>query len=150
MKWFAGVTTIEEAKKRYRELAMKHHPDLEGGDLQNMTEINLEYEKVMKGQFDEKQSTTKSYMDVVSEIIKHNVNVENIGSWLWVSGSHTFSIKSELKTLGFQWSSGRKMWFWAEGVTKKKRIASNVATDVLRQVYGSKIIKTESDATKLS
>lgn len=149
MKWFQGVTTIEEAKKLYRELAMKHHPDRKGGNNEIMAEINNEYEKVMKGQFEEKASATQSYMDVVSEIIKHNVNVENIGSWLWVSGSNTFTIKSELKELGFQWSNGRKMWFWAEGIVKKSRVASNVSTDTLRQVYGSKVLKTESEKTKL-
>ncbi len=149
MKWFQGVTTIEEAKKRYRELAMKHHPDRQGGNNEIMAEINNEYEKVMKGQFDEKSSATRSYMDIVSEIIKYDVNVENIGSWLWVSGNNTFTIKSELKALGFQWASGRKMWCWAEGLTKKKRVASSVSTDVLRQVYGSKMLKTESEKTKL-
>jgi hypothetical protein len=149
MKWFQGVTTIEEAKKLYRELAMKHHPDRKGGNNEIMAEINNEYEKVMKGQFEEKASATQSYMDVVSEIIKHNVNVENIGSWLWVSGKNTFTIKSELKELGFQWSNGRKMWFWAEGITKKARIASNIPTDTLRQVYGSKMLKTESASANL-
>ena len=30
-KWFAGVTTIEELRRRYRELLKQFHPD-NGGD----------------------------------------------------------------------------------------------------------------------
>jgi hypothetical protein len=140
-KWFAGVTTKEEAKKRYRELAMKHHPD-RGGRTEDMQEINNEYEKVMSGKFDEKQEATRSYMDVVSQIVKYDINIENVGSWLWVSGQKTIAIKSELKELGFKWSTSKKQWYYAEGLGKKKR-SSNLAMDTIRNMYGSKIIKQE-------
>ena len=42
MGYFENVSTIEELRKRYRELLKKHHPD-NGGDLATMQEINAEY-----------------------------------------------------------------------------------------------------------
>lgn len=44
-KWFAGVTTIEELRKRYRELLKQFHPD-NGGDEETMKTINIEYDKL--------------------------------------------------------------------------------------------------------
>lgn len=44
-KWFAGVTTIEELRKRYRELLKQLHPD-NGGDEETMKAINIEYDKL--------------------------------------------------------------------------------------------------------
>ena len=36
MKWFSGITTIEELKKKYRILILKFHPDRYNGTDQNM------------------------------------------------------------------------------------------------------------------
>lgn len=44
MKFFKNVRTLEELKKEYRTLAMKHHPD-RGGDLETMQAINSEQVK---------------------------------------------------------------------------------------------------------
>ena len=44
-KWFAGVTTIEELRKRYRELLKQFHPDNGGGE-ETMKAINIEYDKL--------------------------------------------------------------------------------------------------------
>ena len=43
---FNGLSDIE-AKKRYRDLARKHHPDV-GGDNETMAELNSAYEKFKK------------------------------------------------------------------------------------------------------
>lgn len=44
-KYFAGVTTIEELRRRYRELLKQFHPD-NGGDEETMKTINIEYDKL--------------------------------------------------------------------------------------------------------
>ena len=53
MKHFENITTIEEAKKLYRELAKQHHPD-KGGDVEIMKQVNNEYDflcaKILKGE----------------------------------------------------------------------------------------------------
>ena len=42
-KWFENVTTIEELRKRYRELLKMYHPDNENGSVEITQEINTEY-----------------------------------------------------------------------------------------------------------
>ena len=48
MSYFAGCTTPEQRKARFRELAKKYHPDI-GGDEAIMKAINREYEDLEKG-----------------------------------------------------------------------------------------------------
>ncbi|MFZ4772147.1 MAG: hypothetical protein ACOYLO_18330, partial [Ferruginibacter sp.] len=43
MKWFKNITTLDDLRKLYRKLAFEHHPD-RGEELQNMQEINNEYD----------------------------------------------------------------------------------------------------------
>jgi len=43
--FFDTITSIQNLKKKYRELAYQHHPD-HGGDEDMMKRINAEYEKV--------------------------------------------------------------------------------------------------------
>jgi hypothetical protein len=49
-KWFSGVTSLDEAKGRYRELAKQHHPDSVGSTRSDstriMAEINNEWQRV--------------------------------------------------------------------------------------------------------
>lgn len=45
-KWFAGVKTVEELRKRYRELLKKYHPDNENGSIEATKEINAEYDRL--------------------------------------------------------------------------------------------------------
>lgn len=45
-KYFEGVKTVEELRKRYRELLKKFHPDNEGGSVEVTQEINAEYDRL--------------------------------------------------------------------------------------------------------
>jgi preprotein translocase subunit Sec63 len=48
--FFKNCTSLDEVKKRYKELALKHHPD-RGGDTATMQKINAEYESICKTRF---------------------------------------------------------------------------------------------------
>lgn len=54
-KWFKNVTTIEELRKRYRELLKMYHPDNENGSVEITQEINAEYDLVFSILSREKQ-----------------------------------------------------------------------------------------------
>ena len=43
-KWFKDVKTIEELRKKYRELLKLYHPDNENGSVKITQEINAEYD----------------------------------------------------------------------------------------------------------
>lgn len=42
MNWFNNPKSLEELKKQYKTLAMKHHPDHDG-TVEDMQQINAEY-----------------------------------------------------------------------------------------------------------
>lgn len=43
--YFSECTTKQEAKKKYRELSKKYHPDMPTGDAEKMKQVNIEYER---------------------------------------------------------------------------------------------------------
>ena len=48
--FFKDCTSLDEVKKLYKELALKHHPD-RGGETATMQQINAEYESILKNPF---------------------------------------------------------------------------------------------------
>ena len=47
IKYFYDCHSLEDVKRKYKELAMLHHPD-RGGNTATMQEINNEYEEIQK------------------------------------------------------------------------------------------------------
>lgn len=45
--FFKNITTIEDLKKTYKSLALKHHPD-HGGSEETMKEINIQYDAAVR------------------------------------------------------------------------------------------------------
>jgi hypothetical protein len=46
--WFTGCGTTDLVKRRYRELAKRHHPDVAGGSTATMVAINVAYAQALK------------------------------------------------------------------------------------------------------
>ena len=61
-KWFAGVKTIEELRKRYRELLKQYHPDNENGSVEATQEINAEYDRLFSILSHENKSDGESHL----------------------------------------------------------------------------------------
>ena len=150
MKYFANCKTLEELRKEYKRLLKQYHPDNAGGSEEATKEINNEYEKLFdilknqsssqkeKEQFNRKMD--EAFRDILNQIIDLDVDVEIIGSWIWVGGN-TYAIKETLKRLGFNWIGKRKMWAWHEEEYIKRR-NSNKTLDELRSYYGSEVVKS--------
>ena len=47
MKYFTNINSLDELKKEYRRLVLKHHPDC-GGDTETMKQINIEYGSIIR------------------------------------------------------------------------------------------------------
>lgn len=144
MRFFQSVTTLEELKKEYRRLAKQYHPDLEGGCTETMKQINLEYEEMEK-RFSG-QDFTGEYRDIINSIIHFDLDIEIIGTWVWVQGN-TYMVKDKLKELGFKWSSNKKSWYWYEGeyTTFHKK---TFTLDEIRIMHDSQTVRTSSKVHK--
>jgi hypothetical protein len=143
MVFFAGLTTVEQIKSTYRDLARQHHPDL-GGDLETMKALNAAYHKALaacNGQEAEGRTyrytakTEQAIMDQIAELLKiPNLDISLIGLWVWVTGD-TKPVKEDLKALGCRWHSGRKCWFWKPAGLGRSR-ANPGSLDEIAAKYG--------------
>src|ERR1035437_54792 len=104
--YFENIGSLEQLKKVYKELAMKFHPDREGGDTATFQEINNQYQNFIEHptftyKFEGDKEDLLIYPDVLNKIMHlSGITIELIGRWLWVSGN-TIAYKTELKSAGF-------------------------------------------------
>ena len=150
MKYFNNISNLNELRSEYKKLIKEYHPD-NGGSVEITQEINNEYEILFnqlknKSETDTNNQTSQAsdnfnyesdsiLRDIINKIINYNIDIEIIGSWLWVTGD-TYSIKDELKSLKFQWSGKRKAWYF-HSEPYKKRTKKILSLDEIRNYYGS-------------
>lgn len=165
MKWFKDVSTLDELRKKYKQLVIKHHPDNSGSD-EAVKEINSEYDVLFKKlknnyeQSDSYQQTTnrqrQSYDSVkdikIREMIVklswfQGLVIELCGVWLWVTGD-TKRYKEELKKLGLHYAPQKKCWYihWDEFV---KHGTKSSSMSHIRTKYGSTIINAGSQEKEI-
>ena len=150
MKWFSGIKTAEELKKRYHELVKIYHPHMGGSGIE-IKEIISEYkvlwEQVKNIHYSEKtqetytKETTESpdeFIWIINELFKFKgIVIELCGSWLWLSGN-TLQYREQLKALGCRWSKGKSRWYFTHDEWRPSRFHKSM--NEIRKAYGSKII----------
>jgi len=153
-QYFSDCRTLEEVKRRYKELAMQHHPD-RGGCTATMQDINNEYENVMKNPFfsfseqteQEKQEFIK-YPEIIDQVIGlQGIIIELIGNWIWISGN-TYPYKSQLKQIGFYFAPKKVMWYYRPPDYKSSN-RSPKTIEYIRLKYGSDVIETKDRKIEL-
>ncbi|MCM1256375.1 MAG: J domain-containing protein, partial [Roseburia sp.] len=120
-KYFADVKTVEELRKRYRELLKKYHPDNEGGSVEVTQQINAEYDRLFAQMSHENkpdgetndEAEDKAFKEVLNQIISYSMEIELIGSWIWCFNCYAY--KDRLKELGFKYAPKKKAWTWHFG-----------------------------------
>ena len=145
--YFNNPQTLEELKKQYRELAMKHHPDMGGSD-EAMKAVNAEYDrlfpklknihKTKDGEEYTKETaeTPEYFKDLISELMKlDGIIIEIIGCFVWVTGD-TRPNKDRLRALNFQWHSKKTAWY-LKPEDYKKRNHKDYDLDEIREMYGT-------------
>lgn len=154
-KYFKNCKTKEDAKKLYKKLAFKHHPD-KGGDVEVMKAINNEFDDFMKNFKEEKDSkkeyefTATTYRKLIEQLIKFdNIVIDIVGCFIWVTGN-TYSIKEELKQLGFRYSKNKKSWYVAPEEYMKNRVnyKKKYSMNEIKNKYGCTSIKSKGGYKK--
>lgn len=76
MLYFAGLTSAQEIRSRYKDLAKQYHPD-KGGCVETMAAINNQYERVIVGCYQEAEDNFDlgSFVRVEREIMAKTVKV---------------------------------------------------------------------------
>jgi len=139
---FKGIEGINEAKKVYKDLAKKLHPDV-GGSTELFKILNQVYNHILEHGLNFLNDTEfdLELEKVISKILHfENIIIEVVGSWIWLSGD-TKSIKEELKEIGFRWRSKKKMWSYGEMKGKRNHKEQNI--DSIKAKYGCQEVKTK-------
>ena len=145
---FKGVEGINEAKKIYKALAKKLHPDMVGGDEESFKLLNAIYTDLIEHKiYFSNDFKIDVELEKIISLILHfeNITIELVGSWIWLSGD-TKEIKEKLKELGFKWASKKKMWFYGE---MKGRNPNEKSMEEIKSKYGSETLKT-NDKKKIA
>ena len=148
--FFKNCTSLDEVKKMYKNLALKHHPD-RGGCTATMQQINAEYENIMKNPFfsfsdqsEQEQEEFIKYPEIINQIIGfHGILIELIGNWIWLSGN-TYPYRNELKKIGFCFAPKKVMWFY-RSADYKSRNKSPISIENIRAKYGSDKIENKTE-----
>lgn len=155
MKWFNNPKTLEELKKQYKALALKHHPD-KGGNLSNMKAINAEYDNLFKRLKNVHETvdgntytthntsgeTPDDFKKVISSLITlDGIQIEICGSWIWLTGN-TYSHRDKLKNLNFRFSRSKKAWYYHNDGYRKTSHKS-FTLEQIRSLYGSEVVQSK-------
>ena len=139
---FKDVTGINEAKKIYKTLAKKLHPDV-GGSEEEFKLLNSIYNDFIENKifFSNESKIDLELEKIISQILHYeNLIIEVVGSWIWLKGE-TKSIKEVLKNIGFKWASKKKMWYYGE---MKGRNPKQKSMEDIKAKYGCQEVRTKT------
>lgn len=145
---FKDCNSIDEVKKKFKDLAMKHHPD-RGGDTATMQEIISEYMSILENphfSFEHKYKTTEQekqdfikYAEQIDKIAGlDDIIIEVMGDWIWISGN-TYPYRATLKNAGFFFAPKKTLWYYRPPEFKSANRKPKTI-DEIRLKYGSDII----------
>ncbi len=147
-QFFFKCRTLREVKQKYKELAMRHHPDKKGGNTQTMQEINFEYELIINNPFfnfsGQSEAEKESYLkfpEIINKVINLDLVLEICGQWLWISGN-TYAHREYLRKNGFYYARNKQVWYWRpQEYSSKNR--TPLEMEKIRALYGSDTVQTQ-------
>ena len=142
--YFKGQT-IEELKKEYKTLCKKYHPDIckQENATEIMQEINSEYDEKIK-------TATQGNKDIINDLLNiDTLIIEIIGVFVWVYGD-TKTHKEKLKSLGYRYSSNKKMWYYVLKKDLKYKRGTNRTIEQIKNKYGCRTVSKNKDQKKIA
>jgi len=146
----AWDTPLEDLKKQYHKLALKHHPD-RGGSEDAFKQVNAEWDYLQKHNYyihraangstymNEREEApddlTARFAKIINALIcLEGIEIEICGSFIWLSGD-TYQWKDTLKALGFKWGRKKQKWYMAPKNYRRK--GGEWSMERIRAKYGS-------------
>ena len=146
--YFKDIQNLKDAKKIYKTLAKKLHPDIGGSEeaFKLLQKVFNDYKK-NKLFFSDDIKFNIEIEKIITQILHYdNIEIEVIFKWIWISGD-TKVIKEHLKELGFRYASKKKMWYYGE--LQKSRSRKEQSIQSIRSKYGtSKVAQTQTQRLK--
>jgi len=139
---FIGIEGINAAKKIYKILARKLHPDV-GGSTEMFKILSEVYTNILENgtNFLNDSAFDLEIEKIISQILHYeDITIEVIGSWIWLTGN-TKPIKEVLKELNFKYASKKMMWFYGE---MKGRNPKQKSMEDIKAKYGCQTVKTKT------
>lgn len=167
--FFTNCKTIEDARKRYHQLAQVYHSDIDNGDAETMKLLNDQFaawigkDEAARADVPELPAgvlalpehlpdapsaeavAAAEFMQVIGVLINlPGISCELCGSWVWISGD-TKSVKDQLKDAGCKFASKKSMWYWAPAGSRGRRGRGSKDMAYIRNKYGSRAIRSNRD-----
>jgi hypothetical protein len=156
MNYFEHCQSIEEAKKRYRELLMRYHPDHAGEEGEAVTReiinqfnhfLNSFMSHSFNSYYEDKEwkpqpDAVTPFQEILKKIIDLDCEIEIIGYWIYCFNSK--EVKERLKELGFWFSGKHKAWVYS-GRPKRGRAGKETLDELRARKGGQKIEKEEKE-----
>jgi len=153
MNYFQHCQSVEEAKKRYRELLMQYHPDHAGQEGEAATkEIISQFNAFLNGfmshsfnsYYEDKEwkpapGAETPFQEILQKIINFDCEIEIIGYWIYCFNS--YEVREQLRELGFWFTRKHKAWVYSGRA--KRNIAGKETIDELRERKGSQKVERE-------
>ena len=139
---FINIDGINEAKKVYKILARKLHPDV-GGSTELFKILNTVYNNILENgiNFAQDSEFDIELEKIISKILHYeNIIIEVVGSWIWLQGD-TKPIKDNLKEYGFKWASKKQQWYYGE---MRGRNPKQKSMEDIKAKYGCQEVKTKT------
>lgn len=154
MRYFENCTTLDEAKKQYRKLAIELHPDTSKRDsAKEFIEMQSQFEKFKpkteKFKGEEESHNAQFFMTIIDDLMKIAlIEFELCGSFIWISGN-TKAAKEEIKAVKNElfkpamWHSKKLMWFFSPS-NYKRTGGKELSIEEIRNKYGSETFKAKT------
>jgi len=151
LNWFKDCKDLQDVKNLYKKLMLFWHPDINKNEnsLENSKLINIEYNYILENNYEFNNEVNENnyeseilnrdtYLNIINKLINlEGLQLELIGSWLWVSGS-TYLHKDIIKSLGLNFAGAKKMWYYKDSEFKfYKHNKENMSIDNIKAKYGS-------------
>lgn len=152
MQYFKNISTLEELRRQYNNLAKKYHPDINkhADTVRIMQDINAEYAAAVKWLQNHDSEHLNcynkidpaAYPEIISKIIGlTELTIEICGSWVWLTGK-TWLYTTQLKAAGFKFSRSKKAWYWSDNI-RAKHYRGHYSLKEIREKFGAQNVETQ-------